>query len=73
MGLSHVLYRVGRGNQCQHAVPGACVDRRRANHHKKSLNGSRVLMFGVAYKKDIDDLRESPALTIIELLQHEGA
>jgi len=43
------------------------------NQHKKSLNGSRVLILGVAYKKDIDDLRESPALTIIELLQKEGA
>jgi len=37
------------------------------------LNGSRVLILGVAYKRDIDDLRESPALTIIELLQKEGA
>jgi UDP-N-acetyl-D-glucosamine dehydrogenase len=43
------------------------------NGHKKALNGSRVLVLGVAYKKDIDDLRESPALTIIELLQKEGA
>jgi UDP-N-acetyl-D-glucosamine dehydrogenase len=43
------------------------------NQHKKSLNGSRVLILGVAYKRDIDDLRESPALTIIELLQNEGA
>ena len=43
------------------------------NRHKKSLNGSRVLILGVAYKKDIDDLRESPALTIIELLQKGGA
>ena len=43
------------------------------NGHKKSINGSRVLILGVAYKKDIDDLRESPALTIIELLQKEGA
>jgi UDP-N-acetyl-D-glucosamine dehydrogenase len=34
---------------------------------------SRVLILGVAYKKDIDDLRESPSLTIIELLQKEGA
>ncbi len=42
------------------------------NQHKKALNGSRVLILGVAYKKDIDDLRESPALTIIELLQKEG-
>jgi UDP-N-acetyl-D-glucosamine dehydrogenase len=42
------------------------------NKHKKSLNGSRVLVLGVAYKRDIDDLRESPSLTIIELLQKEG-
>jgi UDP-N-acetyl-D-glucosamine dehydrogenase len=43
------------------------------NQHKKALNGAKVLLLGVAYKKDIDDLRESPALTIIELLQKEGA
>jgi UDP-N-acetyl-D-glucosamine dehydrogenase len=43
------------------------------NQQKKALNGARVLVLGVAYKKDIDDLRESPALTIIELLQKEGA
>ncbi len=43
------------------------------NRHKKSMNGARILVLGVAYKKDIDDLRESPALTIIELLQKEGA
>jgi UDP-N-acetyl-D-glucosamine dehydrogenase len=43
------------------------------NQKKKALNGSKVLVLGVAYKKDIDDLRESPALTIIELLQKEGA
>jgi len=43
------------------------------NQHKKALNGSKILVLGVAYKKDIDDLRESPALTIIELLQEQGA
>src|SRR5437588_2002230 len=43
------------------------------NQHKKAMNGSRVLMLGVAYKKDVDDLRESPALTIIELLREQGA
>ena len=41
--------------------------------HKKALNGARVLVLGVAYKKDIDDLRESPSLTIIELLKSRGA
>jgi UDP-N-acetyl-D-glucosamine dehydrogenase len=43
------------------------------NRQKKAVNGACVLVLGVAYKKDIDDLRESPALTIIELLQKEGA
>src|SRR5437588_2781620 len=43
------------------------------NQYKKALNGAKVPVLGLAYKKDIDDLRESPALTIIELLQHEGA
>ena len=43
------------------------------NARKKPLNGSKVLVLGVAYKKDIDDLRESPSLTIIEALQKEGA
>jgi UDP-N-acetyl-D-glucosamine dehydrogenase len=41
--------------------------------HKKSVNGAKVLVLGVAYKKDIDDLRESPSLTIIELLRDAGA
>jgi UDP-N-acetyl-D-glucosamine dehydrogenase len=53
----HVLESVGRA----------------LNQHKKALNGSKVLVLGIAYKKDIDDLRESPSLTIIELLQKEGA
>ncbi len=43
------------------------------NAHKKSLNGSRVLVVGAAYKPDIDDLRESPALDVIHLLQQKGA
>jgi len=43
------------------------------NQQGKALKGSKVLVLGVAYKKDIDDLRESPALTIIELLQSDGA
>jgi UDP-N-acetyl-D-glucosamine dehydrogenase len=43
------------------------------NRRQKSLNGSRVLVLGVAYKKDVDDLRESPSLKIMQLLQERGA
>ena len=43
------------------------------NHHHKPLNGSKVLVLGVAYKANIDDLRESPALDIIHLLGQKGA
>lgn len=43
------------------------------NRHKKPVNGSRVLVLGIAYKPDIDDLRESPALDVIHLLQEKGA
>jgi UDP-N-acetyl-D-glucosamine dehydrogenase len=42
------------------------------NQQKKCLNGSRILVLGLAYKRDIDDLRESPSLTIIELLRKAG-
>src|SRR5205823_14886547 len=43
------------------------------NEEGKALKGSRVLVLGVAYKKDVDDPRESPAFTILELLQRRGA
>ena len=43
------------------------------NRHRKALNGSRVLVLGVAYKQDIDDYRESPALRVIEELEKTGA
>ncbi len=43
------------------------------NGQRKPLNGSRILVLGAAYKKDIDDLRESPSLRVIELLQERGA
>jgi UDP-N-acetyl-D-glucosamine dehydrogenase len=43
------------------------------NQHRKAVNGSKVLIMGVAYKRDIDDMRESPALAIIERLQKLGA
>jgi len=43
------------------------------NRVRKSLNGSKVLVLGLAYKKDIDDLRESPSIALIELLKERGA
>ncbi len=43
------------------------------NEQKKSLKGSKILLLGVAYKKDVDDLRESPSLKLLELLTARGA
>ncbi len=43
------------------------------NAHKKCINGSKILILGVAYKKDVGDIRESPALDIIEILCQQGA
>ena len=53
----HIAHRIGRA----------------LNDDKKSIRGSKILIVGVAYKKDIDDIRESPALRIMELLKHKGA
>jgi UDP-N-acetyl-D-glucosamine dehydrogenase len=43
------------------------------NEQRKAMKGSKILVLGLSYKKDIDDLRESPSLTIIELLRQKGA
>jgi len=43
------------------------------NNRKKSLCGAKVLILGLAYKPDIDDVRESPSLELIELLKEHGA
>jgi UDP-N-acetyl-D-glucosamine dehydrogenase len=43
------------------------------NERKKSIKGAKILILGVAYKKDVDDARESPALAIMDLLQKKGA
>jgi UDP-N-acetyl-D-glucosamine dehydrogenase len=43
------------------------------NEHSKAIKGSKILVLGLAYKRDIDDLRESPSLTILELLREKGA
>lgn len=57
-------------------MPEYCVERASkmlSLRAKKALNGAKVLVLGVAYKNDIDDYRESPALRVIEVLQKEGA
>jgi UDP-N-acetyl-D-glucosamine dehydrogenase len=56
-------------------MPEFCVGKvaRALNSHRKALNGSRVLVVGVAYKADVNDTRESPALKVIELLRNDGA
>ena len=56
-------------------MPEYCVDRaaRILNTFKKSLNGAKVLILGVAYKQNIDDFRESPAINVIQELKKRGA
>ena len=46
---------------------------KKLNHDGKSIRGSKILILGVAYKKDVDDLRESPALDVMYLLHQQGA
>jgi UDP-N-acetyl-D-glucosamine dehydrogenase len=57
------------------AMPAFVVTKvaRALNEDRKAVNGSRVLVIGVAYKKDIDDVRESPALDVMRLLEQDGA
>jgi UDP-N-acetyl-D-glucosamine dehydrogenase len=56
-------------------MPALVVERvaQALNTDRKPVNGSRVLVLGVAYKKDIDDMRESPALDVIRMLEEQGA
>lgn len=56
-------------------MPEYCVERagKILNRFKKALNGAKVLVLGVAYKQDIDDYRESPAIRVIEELEKSGA
>lgn len=56
-------------------MPEYCVERagKLLNRHKKAMNGAKVLVLGVAYKQDIDDYRESPAIRVIDELKKVGA
>ena len=56
-------------------MPEYCCDRamEALNENKKAMNGAKILVLGVAYKQDIDDYRESPAIRVIEALKKRGA
>jgi UDP-N-acetyl-D-glucosamine dehydrogenase len=58
------------------AMPRYVIDRLAMSldrRHKRPLNGAKILLLGVAYKKNVEDVRESPAFKLIELLEHRGA
>jgi UDP-N-acetyl-D-glucosamine dehydrogenase len=61
--------------QVNGSMPHFVVDKiaEALNGSKKSVNGSRVLVVGIAYKRDIDDIRESPALDVMAVLKEKGA
>jgi UDP-N-acetyl-D-glucosamine dehydrogenase len=61
--------------QINGAMPHFVVDKigDALNRHQKSINGSTVLILGLAYKRDIDDMRESPSLDVMHLLHDKGA
>lgn len=62
--------------QINHAMPDYVIDRLRQGldtHYKKGINGSRILILGMAYKKDVDDMRESPSQIIYEKIEALGA
>jgi UDP-N-acetyl-D-glucosamine dehydrogenase len=61
--------------QVNASMPSYVVERigEALNTKKKSVNGSRIHLFGVAYKRDVSDMRESPALDVLELLSRRGA
>ena len=70
----HALHRAGRRDQHQHAaVRGPAADRRARTRSGKPVRGSKVCVLGVAYKKDVDDPRESPSFELMELLLAGGA
>ena len=66
---------ISLAEQVNSNMPGYVVKlvQQSLNLDKKAVNGSKILILGVAYKKDIDDMRESPALSVIDLLRAKGA
>jgi UDP-N-acetyl-D-glucosamine dehydrogenase len=73
--LNYTARFIELANAVNLSMPGFCVDKMAAalNEDQKAVKGSKILVVGVAYKKNIDDMRESPALDIIHLLMNRGA
>ncbi|HYD47903.1 MAG TPA: nucleotide sugar dehydrogenase [Terriglobales bacterium] len=61
--------------EVNHAMPEYVVSKTAdaLNEHQRSVNGAKILVLGVSYKRDLDDTRESPALKVMDLLQQKGA
>jgi UDP-N-acetyl-D-glucosamine dehydrogenase len=73
--LNYKTRFVDLASEVNSAMPEVVVEKvsRALNDVKKAVRGSRVLVLGVAYKRDIDDMRESPALDVMRLLEQRGA
>jgi UDP-N-acetyl-D-glucosamine dehydrogenase len=73
--LNYKTRFIDLASEINSAMPEYVVDKisQALNEHRKPLKGSRVLLIGVAYKRDIDDVRESPALDVMRLLEERGA
>jgi UDP-N-acetyl-D-glucosamine dehydrogenase len=73
--LNYKTRFIDLASEINSAMPDFVVEKvaHALNDDRKSVNGSRILILGIAYKRDIDDMRESPALDIIRLLEHKGA
>ncbi len=73
--LNYKTRFIDLASEVNSAMPDFVVEKiaRALNEQKKAVNGSRVMVLGIAYKRDIDDMRESPALDVMRLLEQRGA
>lgn len=73
--LNYKTRFIDLASEINSAMPDVVTEKvaRALNEDRKAVNGSRILVLGVAYKKNIDDMRESPALDVIRLLEERGA
>lgn len=73
--LNYKTRFIDLASEINSGMPDYVVEKvaRALNDDRKAVNGSRVLVLGIAYKRDIDDMRESPALDIMRLLEQRGA